>query len=168
MKKILMLLLIIFVTGFIIPEQHQMPVEGATAKDWNDQSFWYYPWGRSGVHKGIDIFADEGTSVIAPTGGFIIFNGNISMGGNVVYMIGPKWRFHYFAHMQKPANHRLGFIDAGHKIGRVGTTGNAAGKPPHLHYSIKTLYPQFWKYKAKTKAAWDRMFFINPERFLQS
>lgn len=145
-----------------------MPVLGATAKDWNPKSFWYYPWGNNRVHKGVDIFAKAGTPVIAPTSGFVLFSGKISMGGNVVYMIGPKWRFHYFAHLQKSQVQRFGFVDAGQKIGAVGSSGNAAGKPPHLHYSIKTLYPQFWKYKKRTKMAWDRMFFIDPEKFWKS
>ena len=167
MTKVITLCIFIFSFGFVLPEQRHLPVENATANDWNSKSFWYYPWGRSGVHKGIDIFAEEGTPVLASTGGFIIFSGEIAMGGNVVYMIGPKWRFHYFAHLKESKNHRIGFVDAGQQIGRVGSTGNAAGKPPHLHYSIKSLYPRIWKYKAENKAAWDRTYYIDPERFLR-
>lgn len=144
-----------------------MPVENATSKDWNPESFWYYPWGRSVVHKGIDIFAEEGTPVVASTGGVILFHGNISMGGNVVFMLGPKWRFHYFAHLQESNYRRIGFVDVGQQIGTVGTSGNAAGKSPHLHYSIKSMIPQFWKYQPNTKKAWDRMFFVNPDEFLR-
>ena len=106
--------------------------------------------------------------MLASTGGFVLFSGEIAMGGNVVFMLGPKWRFHYFAHLKDSNNRRVGFVDAGQQIGSVGSSGNAAGKPPHLHYSIKSLYPQFWKYKAKSKAAWDRLFFVNPEKFLES
>jgi murein DD-endopeptidase MepM/ murein hydrolase activator NlpD len=52
--------------GFLVPEgQCKIPVVGAPSKDWNYKAFWYYPWGRSGVHKGIDIFAKEGTPVFA-------------------------------------------------------------------------------------------------------
>lgn len=167
MRKAITIFLFIFSFGYVLPEQRQMPVENATAKDWNPESFWYYPWGRSVVHKGIDIFAEEGTPVVASTGGVILFNGNISMGGNVVFMLGPKWRFHYFAHLQESNDRRIGFVDAGQQIGTVGSTGNAAGKPPHLHYSIKSMVPQFWKYQPQTIKAWDRMFFVNPDEFLR-
>ena len=162
----------IFSFGFVIPEQNQMPVQGASARDWNPNSFWYFPWGRSRVHRGLDIFAQHGTPVVAPTGGFVLFSGNIEMGGNVVFMLGPKWRFHYFAHLDKDTSqvqaHRFGLVDAGQQIGTVGNTGNAKGKPPHLHYSIRSLFPQLWQYKPKTIAAWNRTFYVNPDKFLRS
>lgn len=166
MKKTITLLLFIFGFGFVLPEHHKMPVQGATVKDWNPQSFWYYPWGRSRVHKGIDIFAKEGTPVVAPTGGFILFDGQLSMGGNVVYMIGPKWRFHYFAHLREKKTKRFGLVIAGQTLGVVGTSGNAKGKSPHLHYSIKSLFPRFWKYNPNVVNKWDHMFFINPGTYL--
>ena len=78
------------------------------------------------------------------------------------------WRFHYFAHLDKTQAYRFGFVDAGQQIGTVGTTGNAIGKPAHLHYSIRSLYPQFWQYKPKTIAAWHRTFYVNPDKFLRS
>lgn len=166
LTKLILLLLLVFSFGFVLPEQHQIPVKGATAKDWNSKSFWYYPWGRSRVHKGIDIFAKNGTTVIAPTGGLVLFNGTVSMGGHVVYMIGPKWRFHYFAHLQESKVNRVGFIDAGQVLGRVGTSGNAAGKSPHLHYSIKSLFPRLWKYNPDTIYNWQRLFFVDPGKYL--
>lgn len=172
MKKLLyktaILVLAILSFGFILPEDHLMPVQGATSKDWNYKSFWYYPWGRSGVHKGIDIFANEGTPVFASTSGIVLFSGKISMGGNVVLMLGPKWRFHYFAHLKNSNNRRVGFVDAGQQIGSVGSTGNAKGKPPHLHYSIKSLYPRFWLYKPKYMYASQRMYYIDPSQFLRT
>jgi len=168
LRRTIIALVMIFSFGFVLPEQHQIPVTSATAKDWNSKSFWYYPWGRSGVHKGVDIFAKEGTPVVASTGGLIIYSGEISMGGNVVLMLGPKWRLHYFAHLKDTNNHRVGFVDAGQKIGRVGTSGNAAGKSPHLHYSIRSLYPRFWLYKANYMYASKRMYYIDPNKYLRS
>lgn len=144
-----------------------MPVQGATAKDWNPKSFWYYPWGRSRVHRGLDIFAKRGTPVVAPTGGFVLYSGHNAMGGNVVLMLGPKWRFHYFAHLQQSRQHRFGFVDAGQQLGTVGTSGNAVGKPPHLHYSIRSLFPQLWQYQPEAIAAWDKLFYVNPDNFLR-
>jgi len=36
-------------------------------------------------------------------------------------------------------------------IGSVGDSGNAKGKPPHLHYSIVTLIPYLWRYDGESK-----------------
>ena len=168
MKKTitLLILLTLFLSAYVIPEEHKIPVVGASMNDWNQKSFWYYPWGKNRVHKGIDIFAEAGSPVVAPTRGFVLFAGKISMGGNVVYMLGPKWRFHYFAHLQENKDRRLGFVNAGQKLGRVGSTGNAQGKQPHLHYSIKSLFPRLWKYDSKTVNAWDKLFFIDPGKYL--
>jgi murein DD-endopeptidase MepM/ murein hydrolase activator NlpD len=55
----------------------------------------------------------------------------------------------------------FGFVDAAEKIGAVGSSGNALNKAAHLHYSIRSLYPQFWNYKAGNNAA------LNPQRFLR-
>ena len=167
-SKFIIVSLMIFSFGFVIPEQNQMPVQGASARDWNPESFWYFPWGRSRVHRGLDIFAQQGTPVVAPTGGFVLYSGNIEMGGNVVLMLGSKWRFHYFAHLDKNHAHRFGLVDAGQQLGTVGTSGNARGKPPHLHYSIRSLFPQFWQYNPKTIASWDRTYYVNPDKFLRS
>lgn len=153
--------------GFLLPEHHRIPVQSATDKDWNPLSFWYSPWGISGVHKGIDIFAKEGTPVLASTGGLVLFSGNIPVGGNVVYTLGANWRFHYYAHLQEFNVSSFSLVNAGQQIGRVGTTGNAKGKPPHLHYSIKSLFPRFWKYNSTIVASWERLFFLDPGKFLK-
>ena len=89
-----------FALGFLIPSNQTVPVRGATSSDWNHGSYWHHPWGKSGVHKGIDIFAPEGTPVVASVGGFVVFSETISAGGNVVGVLGPKWRLHYYAHME--------------------------------------------------------------------
>lgn len=65
--KILSVVLIVLLLGFLIPERRIIPVKGATHSDWNANTFWHEPWGSSGVHKGIDIFSKKGASVIAET-----------------------------------------------------------------------------------------------------
>ena len=37
--------------GGLLPETPTIPVQGATTRDWHPQSFWYYPWGRSGTQR---------------------------------------------------------------------------------------------------------------------
>ena len=153
-------LLPVFV-GFLIPEPRLIPVEGATSRDWNAETFWYEPWGKSGVHKGIDIFAGKGTNVIATTNMLVLYHGSISRGGNVVVALGAKWRIHYFAHLDA-ISVRAGRLAArGQVLGQVGDTGNAAGTPPHLHYSIVSLIPMPWRVDFSTQG-YKKMFYLNP------
>ncbi|MEQ1738970.1 MAG: M23 family metallopeptidase [Methyloglobulus sp.] len=166
-KTLLMGSLLIFLGGFIGTESHQIPVAGATIKDWNPVSFWYYPWGRSGVHKGIDIFAKEGTPVLAATSGLVVFSGNIAMGGNVMLILGGKWRFYYYAHLRDIAAQTGQWLNTGEVLGTVGSTGNAQGKPPHLHFAISSLFPILSQYNPNLPQAWKKMFYLDPNAFLQ-
>jgi peptidoglycan LD-endopeptidase LytH len=150
---------------FVVPERARVPVAGASRSDWNKASFWYEPWGASGVHKGIDIFAPSGRSVVAPVPGLVIYRGRLGIGGNVVAVLGPKWRIHYFAHLEESSAHLLHFVRRGEAVGKVGTSGNAAGKAPHLHYAVLQLIPRVWKASGATQG-WKRMFFVDPNELL--
>ena len=141
-----------------------MPVNGAQKQDYNQESFWYYPWGRSGTHKGVDIFANKGTDLNSSVSGIVLYSGNIEMGGNIVVILGPKWRIHYFAHLNESTT-SFGWTNRGEKIGTVGDSGNAKGKPPHLHYSIVTPIPYFWNITSEPQG-WKKMFFLNPITYL--
>jgi peptidoglycan LD-endopeptidase LytH len=152
--------------GFAVPEKPSIPVAGATAKDWNSKSFWYEPWGTSGVHKGIDVFAPQGRSVVSAVQGVVIYQGQLGIGGNVVAVLGPKWRVHYYAHLANSSPSPR-FLATGETLGLVGTSGNAAGKPPHLHYSVVSLVPLPWRISSGTQG-WKKMFFLDPGALLQS
>ncbi|MGV3580916.1 MAG: M23 family metallopeptidase [Methylophilus sp.] len=160
MKKVIFLIIVI-VTGYLLPAKAVIPVKGATKQDWHNDTYWYYPWGKSGVHKGIDIFAKKGTPVISSVSGIVLFNGNIALGGQVIAILGPKWRIHYYAHLQNDDVHILEYVNRDEKIGQVGTTGNAVGKPPHLHYSVLSLIPNIGEITLEPQG-WKRMFYVNP------
>ena len=147
------------------PERPRIPVLGASRADWNPASFWHRPWGRSGVHKGIDIFSSKGAAVIAPTYGLVVFTGEIALGGKVVFALGPGWRLHYFAHLDAIDVFPGRPITAGSVLGRVGDTGNALGRPPHLHYSILSLVPRVWQ-ADRTPQGWKKMFYLDPGAYL--
>ena len=83
------------------------------------------------------------------------------MGGNVVAVLGPKWRIYYYAHLQHINANTGDFAGKGDITGRVGDSGNAKGKPPHLHYSVMSLVPYPWRFSTETQR-WKRMFFMNP------
>lgn len=165
-KKIFLCTTVLFfLSGFLIPQHLKMPVEGATKNSYNQQSFWYYPWGKSGTHKGVDIFAKEGTNIRSSVNGMVVYTGQLGMGGNVVVVLGPKWRFHYYAHLKEIKTKRLSWVSPSTIIATVGTTGNAKGKPPHLHYAITTLIPYVWK-ADKSPQGYNKMFYLNPVSFL--
>ena len=152
---------VVLLAGFAVPEGGVIPVQGASATDWNPKSFWFEPWGKSGVHKGIDIFARKGALVLSSTYGIVIYDGRLGIGGNVVAVLGPKWRIHYYAHLDSSSVTPLMPVRAGSTIGRVGASGNAAGKPPHLHYAVLSVVPLPWKATRGTQG-WKRMFFVDP------
>jgi len=156
---------IVIIIGLLIPEHLIIPVRGATPADWNHNSFWFKPWGKSGVHRGIDIFAREGREVVSSCTGIILCASTITNGGNFVAVLGPKWRVHYYAHLKEISTSAGRLVSQGEKIGTVGTTGNAAGKPPHLHYAIITQIPYPWLYRTERFGV-DHMFYLNPHELL--
>lgn len=164
-KRTLLIGLTILIIGFLLPHPKHMPVKGATNADYNPESFWYYPWGKSVTHKGVDIFSAQGTEVQAATYGLVLFSGNFSMGGNVVLILGPKWRLHYYAHLKQRSVDIFDVVKTKRRIGSVGATGNAAGKPPHLHYSIYSLVPLPWRIDDAPQG-YKKAFFLNPIVFI--
>ena len=166
MRKFGLGIVLILIIGFLLPESFQMPVRGANSADYHPDSFWYHPWGKSGTHKGIDIFAKEGTPVLAATQGIVLYTGELRYGGKVVFLLGPKWRIHYYAHLNHINTHRGKYCPSGEVLGEVGSTGNAIGKPAHLHYSIGTLIPYPWRIDS-TVQGWKKMFYLDPTDFME-
>ncbi|MFV8225539.1 peptidoglycan DD-metalloendopeptidase family protein [Christiangramia aquimixticola] len=87
-------------------------------------------------HKGIDIFANKGTPVLAPTSGKITFSGEKGLGGKQVWLRDSKRKLDlYFAHLDSIIP-KLKKVKPGDTLGFVGNTGNAKTTPPHLHFGI--------------------------------
>lgn len=157
--------LVLLVCGYLLPDPAAVPVRDASSSDWNKDSFWFYPWGQSGTHKGIDIFAPQDQEVLSDGYGIVTFVGELSLGGKVVLVLGPKWKMHYYAHLSKQNVFAGQPVRTGQVLGRVGTTGNAVGKPPHLHYSIKLVFPLPWLIQFDEQG-YLRMFYLDPtERY---
>lgn len=151
----------------MIPQPFVMPVKGATKTSYNQQSFWAYPWGTSVTHKGVDIFAKEGTDVTSSTGGLVIYTGELTKGGKVIMILGPKWRIHYYAHLKEIKTSGFSWTNKNETIGTVGATGNAKGKAPHLHYTIRSLMPLPWR-KDSSIQGWKKMFYLDPIEYLNA
>ncbi len=159
----LLILGTLLLVNLLWPTSIQPPVEGCGKESYNPKSFWH-PWGDH-EHRGIDIFAKKGTPVHPAIGGIVIKAGYSSgLGGNCVVIFSSGMRFHYYAHLDEVKTHFGAIVSQKSIIGTVGNTGNAAGKPPHLHYSISSFIPQGdWRFYSK----W-MIFFINPIKELEN
>jgi murein DD-endopeptidase MepM/ murein hydrolase activator NlpD len=155
----------ILLLGYCLPYKPIIPVANATNSDWNPKSYWAYPWGKSVAHKGIDIFANKGKAVLAATSGVVIYSGYDPIGGNIIGVLGPKWRISYYAHLHENLTHTGQWVNQGKKIGSVGDTGNAAGKPPHLHYALITPLPYPWRYDSQAPHGSRKMFYLKPDDY---
>lgn len=114
----------------------RFPVPGAT-KFSDDFGIGTHSRGGSPFNMGIDIFAPEGSPIVAPVTGTVTQVGSNGMGGLTVHIVGPDGTDYYFAHLSA---HQPGIrpgmnIGAGTIIGYVGRTGNAANTAPHLHFA---------------------------------
>src|ERR1041384_2601657 len=101
---------------------------------------WHAPRGTNRLHEGQDIFAPKGTPILSATNGFVYNIGENNLGGQTVSVIGAGGRIYYYAHLEAYARG----LEVGDRVntrtvlGYVGTTGNAQGTPPHLHFGIYT------------------------------
>lgn len=94
------------------------------------------PGGR--IHEGTDIFAAEGTPVLAVDAGDVQFHPLEGIGGNVAYLRTEDRTRYVYSHLQgfEGASRK---VAPGELIGRVGNTGNASSTKPHLHFEIHPL-----------------------------
>jgi peptidoglycan LD-endopeptidase LytH len=99
---------------------------------------------RSGgrTHEGIDIFAPEGTAVLAAADGVIVGRDSSALGGVSLYHRDLDQRTIYFyGHLQRyRGDLKEGdLVRAGDVIAYVGQTGNVPPGHPHLHFSIHVV-----------------------------
>ncbi|HEX8127601.1 MAG TPA: M23 family metallopeptidase [Pyrinomonadaceae bacterium] len=113
-----------------------VPVEGVPVKRINDS--WHAPRSGGRLHEGQDIFAARGTAVRPAAEGYVVRVGENSLGGNVVFVVGAGGRSYYYAHLDAHApGLAVGdYVTRESVLGYVGTTGNAAGTQPHLHFGV--------------------------------
>ena len=170
MKRILIITFIAILAvvgiGMLIPQNLQMPVVGADSNSYNHETFWYEGWGTSIVHKGIDVFARRGTRVNSATIGIVLLTAEYGKGGKFVVVLGPKWRLHYYAHLDEIKTKRFAFVDHHTEIGTVGNTGNTITTPAHLHYGIGTLIPYPWRID-DAPLGHQKAFYLNPIDYLK-
>ena len=165
-RRVVLVIAAIVLIGLLFPQNLKMPVVGADSNSYNHETFWYEGWGTSIVHKGIDVFAKRGTSVHSATWGIVLLAAERGKGGKFVLVLGPKWRLHYYAHLDEIRTSPFSFVTQNTEIGTVGNTGNAITTPAHLHYGIGTLVPYLWIIDG-APLGWQKLFYLNPIDYLQ-
>jgi murein DD-endopeptidase MepM/ murein hydrolase activator NlpD len=113
--------------------QPACPVQNAGKFDFSNSFGAPRHGGRN--HAGNDIFAKRGASVVASMSG-TLRRADGGRAGIAYYIDGDDGVTYYGAHLDSIST-KGGRVELGEKIGTVGTTGNAAGTPPHLHFEIK-------------------------------
>lgn len=107
-------------------------------------SYSYSAGFRPPAHMGVDIFAPLHSPLVAVESGQA-WSANDPKGGRVVYLLGARsGARYYYAHLESWA---LGIItatlakplqvEAGERIGDLGTSGNAQGTSPHCHFQLR-------------------------------
>ncbi len=118
--------------GFVFPVQLPASfIDTYGADRMNGTKFFHF-------HQGVDIFAAANTPLRAVKRGVVTKIGVARLGGNRLWLIDIEQNYYYYAHLSAFAaglyNGKV--VEAGEIIGFVGTTGNAVGTPPHLHFEI--------------------------------
>lgn len=128
----------------------QFPVGGYA----NYSHDWWFPRFGPGwrLHQGTDIFAARGTPVRSPATGVIRWGGG-GLGGIATYVVQGDGTYFYLAHLdRRPDGQRDGqAVQIGDTVGYVGTSGNAEGGTPHLHFEYHPAVKFVTKGKGKRK-----------------
>lgn len=118
-------------------ESAATPIDGVVCPVAGPVSFidtWGAPRSGGRQHKGVDMFGAYGTPVVAPVAGRAEQSNN-SLGGLSFRLWGDDGNFYYGAHLSAYGS-TFGSVEAGTILGYVGTSGNAQGTSPHLHFEI--------------------------------
>ena len=91
-----------------------------------------------GWHHGEDIFAADGTPLLAVADGTLHTIGFTKIGGYRLWLRDTEGTEFYYAHLSaySPLAVEGRSVRAGDVVGFVGDTGDAAGGSPHLHFEI--------------------------------
>jgi murein DD-endopeptidase MepM/ murein hydrolase activator NlpD len=97
---------------------------------------WGFPRSGGRSHKGVDMFAARGEPLYAVQAGTATTSSN-SLGGLSVHLSANTGFRYYYAHLDSHQFSGSRSVSQGDVIGYVGSTGNARGTSPHLHFEIR-------------------------------
>lgn len=110
-----------------------IPVDGVISSHFGVRRHPIY--GDNRFHYGIDIAADEGTSIYALRPGRVVFSGEQGGYGNMVIVDHGDGYITKYAHNKVNLVKEGDVVESDTVIAQVGSTGLATG--PHLHFEIK-------------------------------
>lgn len=123
------------------PDVVYFPIDVSDVEFAND----YGVRAKGRVHQGVDLFADEGSEVVAIADGFIDGMRYGSRPGWYVVIRHADQTRSWYLHLDDdsadgqpfPPDLSVGdFVAAGALVGYVGDSGNAAGTAPHVHFEL--------------------------------
>jgi murein DD-endopeptidase MepM/ murein hydrolase activator NlpD len=94
---------------------------------------WGHPRSGGRRHQGTDMMARSGTPVVAPVGGTASASSS-GAGGLTVELVGDDGVTYKGMHLSRVG--ATGRVASGAVIGYVGSSGNARGGSPHLHFEM--------------------------------
>jgi murein DD-endopeptidase MepM/ murein hydrolase activator NlpD len=114
-------------------------------------------------HAGIDLAAREGTPVLAPGDGRVVFAGRFPLNrnvrwwryGNVVVLRHGERYISIYAHLEEISVRRGSQLIRGEQLGTVGNTGWSTS--PHLHYEVRVAGDE----DGEPKPVDPRIFILN-------
>jgi murein DD-endopeptidase MepM/ murein hydrolase activator NlpD len=120
--------------GVSLAGNHVFPVYGPSS--FSDD--FGAPRALTGWHHGNDIFAPFGAPIVAVADGVLFQVGETEIGGNRLWLRDGAGNGYYYAHLASfsPLAQEGAAVRAGDVLGYVGTSGDAVGTPPHLHFEI--------------------------------
>jgi Peptidase family M23 len=120
-------------------------VAPATAKGWSWPvqgpvlhafSFGSDPY-AGGLHRGIDIGAGAGATVVAPAGGVVSFAGAVPTGGRTVAIQTPDGYSVTLLHLGSVSVGRGAAVAEGDAVGAVGPSGVSEQPVPYVHLGVR-------------------------------
>ena len=97
-------------------------------------------------HSGYDISARAGLTITAAAPGVVVFAKQVLARGNFVIVDHGRGVFTGYGHMSKITVEVGQVVDAGDKLGEVGTTGRSQGN--HVHFELAVgghpVEPEYW------------------------
>ncbi len=88
----------------------------------------------AGRHLAVDIAAPTGTPIYATNGGVVVLAEEFLLPGNTIYIDHGMALFSQYAHLSEIMVKKGEFVQAGQRIGSIGSTGYSTG--PHLHFAF--------------------------------
>jgi murein DD-endopeptidase MepM/ murein hydrolase activator NlpD len=90
---------------------------------------------RRSQHTGVDLQAEEGTSVLATNHGVVVLVDELFFSGKSVILDHGWGLYSMYFHLSEALVKEGDLVRAGAILGRVGSTGRSTG--PHLHWGIR-------------------------------